>query len=81
MEKVNLVGLVEFVLRNKEILSKIENFEFVGVNVEVIDFMENDKVVVLMLNEEVEVYIDYDVDVFGNVVIERTFKEVMKDED
>jgi hypothetical protein len=81
MEKVNLVGLVEFVLRNKEILSKIENFEYVGVNVEVIDFMENDKVVVLMLNEEVEVYIDYDVDVFGNVVIERTFKEVMKDED
>jgi hypothetical protein len=76
MEKVNLVGLVEIVLLNKE----IEKFEFDGMNVEVIDFMEDDKVVVVMLNEEVEMYIDYDV-VCGNVVIERVFEEVMKDED
>jgi len=76
MEKVDFAGLVEVVLLNKG----IEEFEFEGMNVEVIDFMEDDKVVVFLLDDETEVYVDYDV-VCGNVLVERTFVEVMKDED
>jgi hypothetical protein len=76
MEKVDLVGLVEVVLLN----NTIEVFEFDGMKVQVVDFMEDDKVVVFLLDDETEVYIDYDV-VCGNVLVERTFVEVMKDED
>ena len=76
MENVNLVGLVEVVLLDKT----IEVFEFDGMEVQVVDFMEDDKVVVFLLDDETEVYVDYDV-VCGNVLVERTFVEVMKDED
>ena len=76
MEKVDLVGLVEVVLLN----NTIEVFEFDGMKVQVVDFMEDDKVVVFLLDDETEVYVDYDV-VCGNVLVERAFVEVMKDED